>query len=90
MAEIVGDLGVDVDELVAALEALAREEPDGGGAVTVAELAPELDWAPYVVRARLLELKKAGLLDVVWVKREDLSGRRVRRPGYRLRTDNET
>lgn len=86
MAEIVGDLGIDAVELVAALEqALARQDGDDDGALTVRDLVQETGWTRTAILRGMRSLKEAGALEVIKVFREDLSGRVTRVPAYRLR-----
>ena len=74
-------------QLLEALRAaqLTAAEDGQDGARTSAELREDLGWSKERVIVALKALKKAGQLDVVKVPREDLAGRVLRIPAYRLR-----
>ena len=70
-----------IDELLAAL---LEAESDQRVGMTTKELAAALDWHEDKVRSHLRELKAAGRIEVVAVRREILDGRISNVPGYRM------
>ena len=70
-----------VDELLAAL---LEAEQDKRVGMTTKELAAELGWSDERVRERLRDLKTAGRIEVVMVRRTILDGRLTVLPGYRM------
>lgn len=72
-----------LDELAAAFGQGAAPVDDADG-VTVRELCARLGWGEERVRKLLAELKEAGRLSTVRVKRERLDGIRANVTAYRL------
>lgn len=76
--------GITEGELVEALLAALGEFEDSMDGVTVADLVRVTGKSADIVRCGLRELKASGRLESVKVRREDLAGRVLRVPGYRL------
>lgn len=79
-------LTVTESELLAALRQMNPASHDGpADAHTIHELARIMDLDERLVRRRMLAIFEAGGLEVVWVRRPGMDGRRCKVPAYRLR-----
>lgn len=81
------DLGITREEW---LEELAQIELDQAmGAKTTAEWASDAGRGVQWMRAHLRRGLEAGIVELVYVQRERISGHTARVPAYRLRNNNE-
>jgi DNA-binding transcriptional regulator PaaX len=76
-------VNVTTDDLMDALRA-AMGDGTGDGR-TVQEICEASGWGATKVRAELGRLHRAGRLEVVRVKRADLTGRMQSLPAYRMK-----
>lgn len=72
------------EQIIAELEELTRSGTTPDGFYTTKELADLLGLGKVSMTKRLDLAKKAGRLEVVFVKREALDGRMMRSPAYRI------
>lgn len=74
------------DELLKALEGSWDESGDGvAQALTSEDICEKTGWGHHRVLRKLKSLKRAGCLEVVVLRRENLDGKMGVRPGYRLK-----
>lgn len=74
-----------VDAILAELAEVTRVQPEGGGGVTVAELAMQLRCSERIARRKLNALHIAGRLECIRMTRPAMDGRQVVVPTYRVR-----
>lgn len=74
----------EMDDLI---QELLATETEGRTGWRVAELAAATGMSTRIIRERLRRLKAEGRLVLVRSKMEDLSGRMMPVPAYRLKTD---
>lgn len=77
--------GITQADLLRALEEALVSEQNPEGAMTVKELSAATDMHETKIREGLNQLKSVGRLEVVRVRREDLAGRQMKVPAYRLK-----
>lgn len=73
------------DELLQALVDALQPQCDGDGLMTARELEERLGWSQKRTYRALRQLRKAGRLQVIMVRRTRLDGNLQWAPGYRLK-----
>jgi hypothetical protein len=76
-------MNITSDDLMDALRAALGGQTGEGK--TVQEILADTNWGATKVRAELGRLHRAGRLEVVRVKRADLTGRMQSLPAYRMK-----
>lgn len=74
----------ELELIIACNQAIEEEESKKTDARTVFEIANALGVHTSTVNRKLRGLINSGKIEQVWVKREDMMGRVVRVPAYRV------
>lgn len=74
----------DHDALIKALQEIAEEADSDEGYLTCEELSDLTGMSRSCLQTRMKKLYKGGKVDIKQVHRSNISGHRIRIPGYRL------